>query len=485
MKNTDPADLTPRLSSGPLPENPDIFDIDTDEEEHVALGDDYALTAGFVEKVVDAADDGDGMRLRGLLEDLHPADVADLMGFLTAEHRGVVVQWLPPDLLAETLPEMDDGIREEVLERVPSGVLAEALQELDSDDAAAVVEDLEDDQREKVLAAMPETDRAAIESSLGYDEDTAGRLMQREVMAAPQFWTVGDTIDHVRSDGEELPELFFDIYVVDPLNRPIGSVAISRLLRSKRETPLSELMEPVNEIAVDVDQEEVAYIFEKYHLISAPVVDSGGRLVGQLTVDDVVNIIQEENREDFMRLAGVADEDRSSSVAEIVRSRVPWLGINLFTAILGAAVIAVFEGTIEQIVALAVLMPIVSAIGGNAGTQALTVTVRALATRELNSSNALRTFLRELSVGLLNGLILSPLVGVAAGLWFRDWRLGAVIAAAMILNMLVAAIVGVLTPLTLSKLKFDPAVSSSVFVTATTDFFGFLIFLGLATLILL
>ena len=454
-------------------------------EDHVALGEDYALTASFVEKVVDAADDGDGMRLRGLLEDLHPADVADLMGFLTSEHRAVVVQWLPPELLADTLPELDDGIREEVLERVPHLTLAEALQELDSDDAAAVVEDLEDDQREKVLAAMPEGDRAAIESSLGYPEDSAGRLMQREVMAAPLFWNVGDTIDHVRRQGEDLPELFFDIYVVDPLNRPVGGVAISRLLRAPRETPLSELMQPVNAIDVDVDQEEVAYIFEKYNLISAPVVDTAGRLVGQLTVDDIVHIIQEENREDILRLAGVSDEDRSSGVLEIVRGRVPWLGINLFTAVLGAGVIAFFEGTIQQIVALAVLMPIVSAIGGNAGTQALAVTVRALATRELTSSNAVRTFWREMMVGLVNGLVLSPLIGLAAGFWFQDWRLGAVIAAAMILNLLVAATVGVLTPLTLSKLKFDPAVSSAVFVTATTDFFGFLIFLGLATIVLL
>jgi len=462
------------------PEDPHLED-----EDHAALGEDYALTAAFVEKVVDAADDGDGMRLRGLLEDLHPADVADLMGFLTAEHRSVVVQWLPPELLAESLPEMDDGIREKVLERVPSATLAEALQELDSDDAASVVEDLEDDQRERVLAAMPEVERAAIESSLGYEEDSAGRLMQREFMAAPQFWNVGDTIDHVRAQGDDLPELFFDIYVVDPMNRPVGGVAISRMLRSPRATPLIELMEPVNAIEVDVDQEEVAYIFEKYHLISAPVVDTGGRLVGQLTVDDVVNIIQEENREDILRLAGVADEDRSSSVFEIVRGRVPWLGINLFTAMLGASVIALFEGTIQQIVALAVLMPIVSAIGGNAGTQALTVTVRALATRELNASNALRTFWREMAVGLANGFVLAPLIGLAAGFWFQDWRIGAVIGAAMILNLLVAASVGVLTPLTLSKLKFDPAVSSAVFVTATTDFFGFLIFLGLATIVLL
>lgn len=467
------------IAEAPLSPAPD------DDIEHVALDEDYVLTAGFVEKVVDAADDGDGLKLRSLLEDLHPADVADLMGFLTAEHRAVVTVWLPPDLLADTLPELDDGIREEVLERVPHLTLAEALQELDSDDAAAVVEDLEADQRERVLAAMPEVDRAAIESSLGYAEDSAGRLMQREVMAAPQFWNVGDTIDHIRGQGEDLPELFFDIYVVDPFNKPVGGVAVSRLLRAPRPTPLTDIMDPVNEIAVDQDQEEVAYIFEKYHLISAPVTDAAGRLVGQITVDDIVNVLQEENREDILRLAGVSDEDRGSSVPEIVRGRVPWLAINLATAVLGASVIGWFEDTIEAVIALAVLMPIVSAIGGNAGTQALTVTVRALATRELNSSNAPRTFWRELVVGLANGLVLAPLIGVAAGLWSQDWRIGGVIAAAMVLNLMVAATVGVLTPLTLSKLKFDPAVSSAVFVTATTDFFGFLIFLGLATIVLL
>ena len=455
------------------------------EIDHDALDDDYVLTASFVEKVVDASDAGDGPKLNSLLEDLHPADVADLMGFLTAEHRAVVVLWLPADLLAETLPELDDNIREEVLERVPHLILAEALQELDSDDAAAVVEDLEDDQRERVLAAMPEVDRAAIESSLRYTEDSAGRMMQREVMAAPSFWNVGDTIDHIRKQGEDLPELFFDIYVVDPSNKPIGGLPVSGLLRAPRSVALVDLMEPINEIAVDQDQEEVAYIFEKYHLISAPVIDAAGRLVGQITVDDIVNIIQEENREDILRLAGVSDEDRGSSVSEIVRGRVPWLAINLATAVLGSIVISWFEGTIKDVVALVILLPIVSAIGGNAGTQALTVTVRALATRELNSSNTSRTFRRELVVGFANGLVLAPLIGTAAGLWFQDWRIGAVIAAAMVLNLLVAATVGVLTPVTLSKLKFDPAVSSAVFVTATTDFFGFLIFLGLATLVLI
>ena len=473
MKNTDSATLSRIKGSDSL------------VEDHAALDEDYVLTATFVEKVVDAADDGDGQRLRSLLEDLHPADVADLMGFLTSEHRGVVVLWLPPELLAETLPELDDGIREEVLERVPHLILAEALQELDSDDAAAVVDDLEDDQRERVLAAMPETDRAAIETSLGYEEDSAGRLMQREVMAAPQFWTVGDTIDHVRAQHEDLPELFFDIYVVDPSNRPVGSVPISWLLRARREVKLSELMEPINEIAVGTDQEEVAYIFEKYHLISAPVIDDAGRLVGQITVDDIVNIIQEENREDILRLAGVSDEGRDGSVMDIVRSRIPWLIINLGTAVVASSVIGLFQREIETLVALAVLMPIVASIGGNAGTQALTVAVRALAARELTAANALRIVRREVVVGLTNGVTLAVLLAGIAAIWFGKPMLSLVIGVAVIVNLFAASLAGTLIPLALDRLDRDPAVSSPVFVSWITDTVGFFVFLGLAALILI
>ncbi|MFN3816620.1 magnesium transporter [Brevundimonas sp.] len=457
-------------------------DPDTDDEH---LGDDYALTAAFVEKVIDAADVGDGDRLRDLLEDLHPADIADLMGFLTSEHRSVLVLWLAPDVLAEVLPELDDSIREQVLERLPSGALAEALQELDSDDAAAVVEEMEDDQRRAVLAAMPEQDRAAIESSLGYEEDSAGRLMQREVMAAPEFWSVGDTIDHLRAQGEDLPELFFDIYVVDPQYRPVGGVAVSRLLRAGRDAKLAALMEPINEIEVHQDQEEVAYIFEKYHLISAPVVDSGGRLVGQITVDDIVNIIQEENREDLLRLAGVADTGRDAGVMSIVRSRLPWLIINLGTAGLAASVISAFEDQIERLVTLAVIMPIVASLGGNAGAQTLAVSVRTLASRELNAANAVRIIFREMSVGLVHGVALAVLMAAGAYLWFQDPLLSLTVAMALMINMFVASVVGILVPLTLDRLGRDPAVSSSVFITFTTDFIGFLSFLGIASLLLL
>lgn len=455
------------------------------ENEHLALDEDYVLTAAFVEKVVDASDAGDGLKLRSLLEDLHPADVADLMGFLTAEHRAVVVLWLPADLLADTLSELDDGIREEVLERVPHLTLAEALQELDSDDAAAVVEDLEDDQRERVLAAMPEIDRAAIESSLGYAEDSAGRLMQREVMAAPSFWNVGDTIDHIRKQGEDLPELFFDIYIVDPLNKPVGGLPVSGLLRAPRTVALVDLMEPINAIAVDQDQEEVAYIFEKYHLISAPVIDTDGRLVGQITVDDIVNIIQEENREDILRLAGVSDESRGAGVFGVVRSRIPWLVVNLGTALFASSVIGQFATELEALVYLAILMPVVASIGGNSGTQALTVAVRALASRELNSANATRILAREVLVGLFNGAVIAVLLAGVAWLWFRIPLLSLTIGLAVMINLLAASLAGTLIPLALDRLERDPAVASPVFVTWITDTVGFFSFLGLAGIILL
>ena len=453
--------------------------------EDLALGEDYALTSEYVEMVVDAADRGDGMRLRELVAALHPADVADLLGFLSAEHRDEVVPWLPPDVLAETLPELDDGVREDVLESIAPRTLAEALQELDSDDATGIVEDLEDDQRRAVLAAMPDAERASLETALGYAEDSAGRLMQREVMAAPQFWTVGHAIDHMRGQGDDLPELFFDIYVVDPGQRPVGAIPVSGLLRAQRDVKLSDLMEPITEIAVDLEQEEVAYIFEKYHLISAPVIDAGGRLVGQITVDDIVNIIQEENQEDMLALAGVTDAGRDADVGEVVRSRIPWLVVNLGTALIASTVIGLFQGQIEQLVALAVLMPVVASIGGNAGTQALTVSVRALAMREVSAANGWRILRREIAVGLFNGVAIAILLSGVTWLWFREPMLSVVIGLAVIINLVAAALAGTLAPLALDRLGRDPAVASPVFVSWVTDTVGFLAFLGLAALILL
>ena len=452
--------------------------------EDFALQDDYGLNPEYVERVIDAADRGDEERLRELVEALHPADVADLMGFLSPAYREALIPLLAPGDLADILAELDTNIREEVLESVATDTLASALGDLDSDDAADVVDDLEDDKRDAVLAAMSEVDRTAIQTSLGYKDETAGRLMQREVIAAPQFWTVGQALDHVRQ-ASDLPDLFFDVYVVDPSFRPLGAAPLSRLVTAKPETPLAQVMEPVIEIPVDMDQEEVAYAFEKYRLISAPVVDFGGRLVGQITVDDIVGVIREESEEDTLALAGVTDTGRDASIMEITKSRFWWLLVNLGTAVLAASVIALFQGQIEKLVALAVLNPIAASMGGNAGTQTVTVAVRALATKELSSANVIRTIWRETAVGLLNGVAFALILGVVAGVWFHDFPLGVVVGLAMIINLFAAAVAGILIPLALEKAGHDPAVSSVVFLTTVTDCVGYFSFLGLATVMLL
>lgn len=468
-------------------ETDDLTDVADPEEdlEDQALGDDYALNPEFVSDVVDALDRGDTERLGELLAALHPADVADLMGFLSADDREELVPHLDPATLSEIISELDTEIREDVLEFVEPAVLAKAIGEMESDDAADVVDDLEADKRAQVLAAMPEVERAAIETTLAYGDETAGRLMQREVVAAPQFWTVGQAIDHFRRDADDLPELFFDVYVVDPSYKPVGAVPVSQLLRSKRDAPLAQIMEPVTEIAVDLDQEEVAYIFDKYHLISAPVVEPGGRLVGQITVDDIVGVIQEEAEEDILALAGVSDEGRDAGVWDIVRSRLPWLVLNLATEAVAVQAISAFQGEIAKLVTLAILMPIVASVGGNAGTQALAVAVRALSARELTAANSLRIVIREMTVGFMNGGVVGLVMAGATYLLFHDVRLAITIGLALVINLFLAAAAGVLAPLTLQRLGRDPAVSSSVFVTFVTDLMGFLSFLGLASLILL
>ncbi len=475
----EPADLTDDILKTQMPV------LEVEDLEDLALGDDYALNPDYVEMVVDAADRGDSDRLGELVGALRSEDVADLMGFLTADYREQVIPHLDPEALAEVLSELDTNLREEILETMHPATLAKALEELDSDDAADLVDDLEDDKRAAVLAAMDETDRAAIETSLSYEDETAGRLMQREVLAAPQFWTVGQAIDHIRTAGDDIPELFFDIYVVDPGYKPVGAVPVSHLLRAKREKTLAEIMEEVSEIPVDMDQEEVAYIFDKYHLISAPVVDPGGRLVGQITVDDIVGVIQEEADEDVLALAGVSDAGRDAGVFGIVRSRLPWLVVNLATEALAVSVIGAFQAEIAKLAVLAVLMPIVSSLGGNAGTQTLAVAVRALANNELNAANAMRIFMREMLVGLLNGGAIGAVMAATTWVIFKDPLLSLVSGLALLISLFVAALAGILAPLTLDRMGRDPAVSSTVFVTFVTDFTGFFSFLGLAALILL
>lgn len=476
------------LTDEPLQKLP-LGKSETPEElEDLALGDDYALNPEYVDMVVDAADSGNTERLRELVGALEPADVADLMGFLSSAYREEVIPLLDPEALGEIIAELEDNIREEVLEATPSVALARALEELDTDDAADVIDDLDDTKRFQVLAAMGEVDRVAIETTLSYEDETAGRLMQREFLAAPEYWTAGNTIDHVRESGDSLPELFFDVYVVDPTYKPVGAIPISLLLRSRRETPLTELMEAVTEIQVDMGQEEVAYIFDKYHLISAPVVESGGRLVGQITVDDIVEVIRDEAQADILALAGVSDAGRDASVVDIVRARLPWLLLNLVTATIAVSGVAVFQDQIAKLVALAILMPIVSSLGGNAGTQTLAVAVRALASKELTTANARRIILRELSVGLVNGLCLALVMGAATYLVFgpedQHGKLAIIVALALVTNIFTAAVGGILAPLALERMGRDPAVSSSIFVTFLTDFTGFFAVLLIAALLL-
>ncbi|OYW30237.1 MAG: magnesium transporter [Caulobacter sp. 12-67-6] len=479
----DTADLTDALDKTPFPQA-----AVTEDLEDLALGDDYALNPEYVDMVIDAADSGDTERLRELVGALEPADVADLMGFLSSAYREEVIPLLDPEALGEIISEMDENLREEILEATPSVALARALEELDTDDAADVIDDLDETKRYQVLAAMGEVDRAAIETTLSYEDETAGRLMQREFLAAPEFWTAGHTIDHVREAGDALPELFFDVYVVDPTYKPVGAIPISLLLRSRRETRLADLMEAVTEIQVEMGQEEVAYIFDKYHLISAPVVDPGGRLVGQITVDDIVEVIREEAEADILALAGVSDAGRDATVIDIVRARLPWLMLNLVTATIAVSGVAVFQEEIAQLVALAILMPIVSSLGGNAGTQSLAVAVRALASKELTTANARRIVLREVSVGLVNGLCLALVMGAATYLIFgpedQHGKLAIIVALALVTNIFTAAVGGILAPLALEKMGRDPAVSSSIFVTFLTDFTGFFAVLLIAALLL-
>jgi magnesium transporter len=371
------------------------------------------------------------------------------------------------------------------MEALPTELLAEAVTALETDDAAYLLENLEPSDQQEILAQLPTIERAALERNLEYPEHTAGRLMQAEFVAVPPFWSVGQVIDYMR-ETEHLPERFAEIFVVDPTYKVLGSVDLSRLLRAKRHIPIEQIMDTDREVVLATeDQEKLASRFERYDLMSVPVVDQDLRLVGVVTVDDVVEVIQEEADEDMKALGGVGHESVSDTVIDTARSRIPWLVVNLGTAILASVVIKQFDATIEQMVALAVLMPIVASMGGNAGTQTMTVTVRALATHQLGRVNAPRIITRETAVGVVNGLVLSLIVATVVFFWFGSGKLGLVIAAAMIVNLLAAALAGILIPLTLNRLRLDPAPASGVFVTCVTDVVGFFAFLGLASLWLL
>jgi magnesium transporter len=442
--------------------------------------------SGFIARVIGAAGDHDAPLLRRLLEGLDTADLADVVEHVPLETARTLARMVGRELPAEFLADLSWERREEVLPELPADYVGRALDELDTDDAAAVAADIDEKQLGEVLAAADKDTRLAVEEALSFDEETAGRLMQREYVAAPEGARVGDVIDRMRVEAAELPDVFFEIYVVDPMMRPVGAVHVSRLMRETRETPVAEIMAPVKAlIRPEMDQEEVAHTFQKYHLASAPVVDDAGRLTGTVTVDDIVDVISEEGEEDLLKLAGVSEAAQTDSVWRSVRARAPWLLVNLGTALVASSVIRVFEDSITELVALAVLMPIVASMGGNAGTQALAVAVRAIAARDLTESNAPRYVLREALTAVSNGLIFAVVIAAVVALWFHNGLLALAIALAVIINFACAGLAGILVPLTLRRFGADPAVSSSVFVTFVTDIVGFMAFLGLATIILL
>jgi magnesium transporter len=432
--------------------------------------------------VSEALEAHDKDKVRNLLSDVQGPDLADLIELLGPEERVALIQALGADFDFEVLTEVDEKVRDQISEALPNDVLAKAVTELDSDDAAYLIGGLEAHDQKEILDQVSQGDRAAVQRNLHYPEETAGRLMQADFVAVPPFWTVGQVIDFAR-DAADLPETFSEIFVVDPGFHLLGSVDISRLLRSKRDIKIDKIMDADrHQVLATADQEVVARQFERYGLMSAPVVDKNERLVGVVTVDDVVEVIEQEADEDAKLLAGVGDERLSDSVRQITPPRFSWLLVNLATAILASAVISLFDGTIQSMVALAVLMPIVASMGGNAGTQTMTVAVRALATKELTPTNVVRVVIRETAVGLINGFAFALIIAVIAIAWFGTNRLGLVIGTAMVVNLLAAALAGIFIPLGLNRMGFDPAVASTVFVTTVTDVVGFFSFLGLASI---
>ena len=454
-----------------------------------AIDEEDRLRPEFVERVLDAVDDGDDETARKLVQPLHPADIADLIELAASDEREGLVKALAGIISPDVLAEMNDYVREGLLDEMEPQQVADIAGQLETDDAVALIEDLDRDDQQAVLRAMEPDDRAAVEEALSYPEDSAGRLMQRDLCAVPEYWKVGQVIDYLRSTAE-LPTDFWEVFVVSPDHHPVGTCKLSTILRTPRNTPVAEIMTREQTlIPVDMDQEDVSLRFQKYALVSAAVVDDAGRLVGMITVDDVVHIIQEEAGEDVLLLSGAGGEDINEPVQLTVRRRLFWLVINLGTAILAASVVSLFQGEIGRYAVLAVLMPIVAGMGGNAGTQTLAVAVRALATNQLTESNTLRAFGRELTIALANGLSLGLLIGAGVALVFGvihpepdGLLLGAVIGASMIINNLAAGLGGILVPVTLERLRIDPAVSSAVFVTTITDVTGFFSFLGLAAL---
>ena len=446
----------------------------------------YILSDDRIEEILDALHSGyDDAVVHGI-SDLSATEAADLLEKASDEDRTLLLSQHAEAFTAETYIELDDELQNQMLSRMPPKYVAAIISELDSDDALNLIENLDEDVRKKVVHHLSASTRIALTEGLSYPEHSAGRLMQREFVAIPQFWTVGKTIDYLRAAGDDLPEYFYDIFVVTPTYKVVGEIPLSRIIRARRAEKIDHLkLEDSHPVPADMNQEEVAQMFMREDITSAPVVDEEDRLIGMITIDDVVDVIDEEAQEDMLRMSGVGESDLYRAVISTASSRFRWLFINLFTALLAASVISMFSHTIEQLVALAVLMPIVAGMGGNAGTQALAVAVRSLATNELSRVNERRVVMKEVGVGAINGILFATMIGTTAGLWFQNPMLGCVIGAAMVINLITAGFFGAFIPIVLDRIGADPAVASSVFLTTMTDIVGFFAFLGLATLFLI
>ena len=462
-----------------------LNDEDTNASDLSSKDTSYVLDKHKMAVVLSALASGNRVNLTEVLEPLHPADIADLIEQLSTTDRARFIRLYDKEFYGEILAEIDEHIREEVISELSPDVLAEAVRDLESDDVVDLVEDLEEEQKETILGVLDEGDRVAVKSLLSYPEQSAGRLMQREVVMAPEHWSVGMAIDFLRNNAN-LPEQFYHIVLVDPRLHPVGNVSLGKLMSSKRSVLLKEIIEDAFQvIPADQDEADVAYAFNQYHLISAPVVDRENRVVGVITIDDAMVVLDEELEEDIMLLAGVGDSSVSDTIIETVKGRLPWLTVNLVTAILASIVIAQFEATIAQFVALAILMPIIASMGGNAATQSLTVAVRAIATKDISSTNIGRVIRREVGVGILTGLIFAVSMGLIGIFWFGTAMLGVVIAISMLINLIVANLAGTTIPVILEKLGIDPALASGAFVTTVTDVVGFFAFLSIAGILLL
>ncbi|MCF6214690.1 MAG: magnesium transporter [Emcibacter sp.] len=456
-----------------------------DKNKVISHPDMFEVTPELIEEISHALREDDAEQLEYLLRPLHSADIAKIYEQLAGEDRTGFTSHFGPELDPEVLTELEDNALDQIMREMDDQVVIKAITQLESDDAVDVLEDIDEKDRSRIIAAMPDEERLAVEEGLSYPEDSAGRMVQRNIVTVPGAWTVGQVIDFLRTE-EELPSEFYEIFIVDPLHHPVGMVSLNKLIRTESNVPVSEIMNTDPKIiSADKDQEEVAHMFRQYDLTSMGVADQSGRLIGMITVDDVVDVIDEEAEEDILRMAGVRETDITESVFDASKNRIVWLLVNLGTAIIASMVIAMFDGTIEQMVALAVLMPIVASMGGNAGTQTMTVTVRSLATKDLTSSNIKRVIFKEFAIATLNGAVIAIIIGGLSFIYFENSLLGFIISAAMIINMVMAGLAGILIPVGLDRINIDPALASSIFVTTVTDVIGFFAFLGLASIFLI